>query len=254
MSNAEPKLTQGPVGQHLVHMTVPVLFGIFTMMLQTFIDTWFIGQVGDDELAALGFAFPVLMIVTSVAIGLGAGTSSVVARAFGASNQRRARRLSTDSLILSFLVTTVISIIGYLTIEPLFGLMGVPDYMMHLVHGYMTILYIGVPFVVVGMVGMASMRATGDTRLPSSLMVLAAVINIILDPLLIFGIGPFPEMGLNGAALAALIARGAIFVGTVYFMRTRLDMLTFNKPDPDELRKSWATFCMSAFRRWQRTP
>ena len=240
MASAQARLTQGSVGRHLVDMAVPVLFGIFTMMSQAFADMWFIGRVGDRELAALSFAFPILMIVTSVAIGLGAGTSSVVARAIGAHNHRRARRLATDSLILSFGITAIISAIGYLTIEPLFKLLGAPDDMIPLISGYMTILYSGVPFVVVGMVGMSSMRATGDTRLPSMLMVIASAANIILDPILIFGIGPIPAMGLKGAALAALLARASIFGGTLYFMRTRLDMLTFNKPDPGELRSSWA--------------
>ena len=239
MASAQARLTQGSVGRHLVDMAVPVLFGIFTMMSQAFADMWFIGRVGDRELAALSFAFPILMIVTSVAIGLGAGTSSVVARAIGAHNHRRARRLATDSLILSFGITATVSAIGFLTIEPLFKLLGAPDDMIPLIAGYMTILYSGVPFVVVGMVGMSSMRATGDTRLPSMLMVIASVANIILDPILIFGIGPIPAMGLQGAALAALLARAAIFVGTLYFMRTRLDMLTFNRPDPGELRRSW---------------
>ena len=240
MAQAEARLTQGPVGRHLVHMTAPVLFGIFTMMLQTFVDAWFIGQVGDRELAALGFAFPIIMVISSVAIGLGAGTSSVVARAIGAHNHRRARRLATDSLILSFIITAVVSAIGMATIGPLFRLMGAPDDMIPLIGGYMSILYVGIPFVVVGMVGMASMRATGDTRLPSMLMVLASIINMILDPILIFGFGPIPAMSLNGAALAALLARASIFVGTIYLMRHRLDMLTFNKPDFAELKKSWA--------------
>jgi len=221
-------------------MAVPVLFGIFTMMGQAFADMWFIGRVGDRELAALSFAFPILMIVTSVAIGLGAGTSSVVARAIGAHNHRRARRLATDSLILSFGITALVSALGFFTIEPLFTLLGAPADMIPLIAGYMTILYAGVPFVVVGMVGMSSMRATGDTRLPSMLMVIASVANVILDPILIFGLGPVPAMGLNGAAMAALLSRAAIFGGTLYFMRMRLDMLTFNKPDPGELRSSWA--------------
>ena len=239
MSKADALLTQGPVGRHLVHMAMPVLLGILMMMGQTFIDAWFIGKVGDRELAALGFAFPIIMVISSVAIGLGAGTSSVVARAIGAHDHRRARRLATDSLFLSFGVTVIVSFIGILTIWPLFRLLGAPDDLIPLIAGYMRILYVGVPFVVVGMVGMASMRATGDTRLPSMLMVLAALINLVLDPLLIFGIGPFPAMGLDGAAVAALLARGAIFGGTVYLMRSRLDMLTFNKPDIVELRKSW---------------
>ena len=240
MASPQARLTTGAVGRHLVDMTVPVLFGIFTMMMQGFVDAYFVGRLGDRELAALSFAFPVLMIVTSVAIGLGAGTSSVVARAIGAHNHRRARRLATDSLILSFGITAVICTAGYLTIEPLFRLLGAPEDMLPLIGGYMRILYAGVPFVVVGMVGMSSMRATGDTRLPSMLMVIAAAANIALDPILIFGFGPIPAMGLKGAAMAALLARAAIFIGTLYLMRMRLDMLTFNKPDPGELRKSWA--------------
>jgi putative MATE family efflux protein len=239
MAAPQARLTQGSVGRHLVDMAVPVLFGVFTMMAQAFADMWFIGRVGDRELAALSFAFPILMIVTSVAIGLGAGTSSVVARAIGSHNHKRARRLATDSLILSFGITATLSAIGFLTIDPLFTLLGAPAGMIPLIAGYMTILYAGVPFVVVGMVGMSSMRATGDTRLPSMLMVIASVVNVILDPILIFGVGPIPAMGLNGAAMAALLSRAAIFGGTLYFMRKRLDMLSFDKPDPGELRSSW---------------
>ncbi len=239
MSAPKPRLTEGPVGRHLVDMTLPVLLGITTMMAQGLIDTWFIGRVGDAELAAFGFSFPILMIVTSVAIGLGAGTSSVVARAIGANDHRRARRLSTDSLLLSFLIVAAVSFVGVLTIGPLFRLLGAPDDLIPLIRGFMTILYAGVPFIVVGMVGMASMRATGDTRLPSGLMILAAILNVILDPILIFGLGPVPAMGLNGAATAALIARASIFIGTLYLMRYRLDMVSFDRPDPVELRKSW---------------
>lgn len=240
MESRKAKLTEGSVGRHLVNMTAPVLLGIATMMGQSFIDTWFLGKVGVDALAAFSFGFPILMIVTSVAIGLGAGTSSVVARAIGSNDLRRARRLATDSLFLSFLITAIVAIIGVVTINPLFRLLGAPEEMIPMIRGFMLILYGGVPFIVVGMVGMASMRATGDTRLPSTLMILAAILNVILDPILIFGVGPIPAMGLNGAAMASLLARGALFVGTLYLLLHKLDMVSFNKPDPVELRKSWA--------------
>ena len=114
-----------------------------------------------------------------------------------------------------------------------------PDELMPLIRGFMTILYIGVPFIVVGMVGMASMRATGDTRLPSKIMIIGSILNVALDPVLIFGLGPIPALGLNGAALAALIARGMIFLAALYLLRYRLDMVSFNRPDPAELRSSW---------------
>jgi putative MATE family efflux protein len=239
MAKKTSRLASGPVGRHLIDMTVPVLFGIATMMGQALIDAWFIGQVGVDALAAYSFGFPILMIVTSVAIGLGAGTSSVVARALGNHDRRRARRLSTDSIILSFLVTAFIAGIGIFTIDPLFRMLGASEELLPLIRSFMTILYLGVPFIVVGMVGMASMRATGDTRLPGKLMVIASVLNIILDPILIFGIGPVPALGLDGAALAALIARGAIFVGTVYFLRVRLRLLVLSLPSREVLFRSW---------------
>ncbi len=213
MQKERARLTEGAVGQHLVSMTTPVLLGIATMMGQALIDAWFLGRVGDRALAAHAFSFPILMIVTSVAIGLGAGTSSVVARAIGAEDHRRARRLATDSLLLSFLITAAVAMLGVVTIKPLFRLLGAPEDMIPLIRGFMIILYSGVPFVVVGMVGMASMRATGDTRLPSKLMILGSLFNVVLDPILIFGFGPVPAMGLNG--------------------------VSFDKPDPKELRKSW---------------
>jgi len=239
MESRTARLTQGPVGRHLVDMTLPMLLGITMMMAQSFIDTWFLGRVGDRALAGYSFGFPILMIVTSVAIGLGAGTSSVVARAIGAENHSRAKRLVTDSLILSFLITGIISLIGIATIEPLFRLLGAPEDMIPMIRSFMTILYSGVPFVVVGMVGMSSMRATGDTRLPSKLMIAGAILNVILDPIFIFGVGPIPAMGLDGAATAGLIARGAIFIGALYLMLRKLDMVSFARPDVAELRNSW---------------
>ena len=220
-------------------MTLPVLGGIFAMMLQSFADTYFIGQVGSDQLAALSFAFPVLMVVTSVAIGLGAGTSSVVARAIGSHNQRRVRRLTTDSLIISFAITIVIVILGILLIDPLFRVMGAPPEMMPMIREYMLILYFAVPFVVVGMVGMSAMRATGDTVLPSILMVAASIGTILLDPVLIFGLGPIPAMELNGAALALALSRTILCLCGIAYLHWRLGMLSFSKPDMEELKESW---------------
>ena len=239
MEKRAPKLTEGSVGRHLVNMSLPMLFGITTMMAQAFIDTWFLGKVGDRALAAYSFGFPILMIVTSVAIGLGAGTSSVVARAIGSDDHARARRLSTDSLILSLIIAIVCAVVGMLTIDPLFAMLGAPADMMPTIRPFMMILYSAVPFIMLGMVGTASMRATGDTLLAGKLMIAAAILNILLDPIFIFGFGPIPEMGLNGAAIAGLLSRGAFFVVGTWYLRYRLDLVTFGKPDRAELRQSW---------------
>jgi len=239
MNNPRARLTQGSVARHLVNMTVPMLLGITTMMAQSFIDTWFLGRVGDRALAAYSFGFPILMIVTSIAIGLGAGTSSVVARAIGSEDHGRASRLTTDSLILALIITLAVSLLGALTVKPLFRMLGAPEDMILLIQGFMLILYAGVPFLVVGMVGMSTMRATGDTRLPSKLMIYGAILNVCLDPILIFGIGPLPEMGLNGAATASVISRATIFLWALYLMVYRLEMVSFRMPGAEELKKSW---------------
>lgn len=239
MTHKKTRLTEGPVGKHLINMTVPMLLGITTLMGQSFIDTWFISRVGVRSLAAYSFGFPILMIATSIAIGLGAGTSSVVARAIGKDDHERACRLATDSLLLGAVISVLIFVLGIITINPLFRLLGAPQEMLPLIRGFMTILYSGVIFVVVGMVAMSSMRATGDTRLPSLLMIGGALLNVALDPILIFGLGPAPAMGLNGAALATLIARAATLAGALYLMRFRLDTLSFKTPDRDVLRRSW---------------
>ena len=222
-----------------MNMAVPMLMGITTLMAQSFIDTYFLGMVGDRALAAYSFGFPILMIVTSVAIGLGAGTSSVVARAIGSNDHERAKRLSTDSLILSLIIAIVCAVVGVLSIDPLFRTMGAPEDMLPEIRSFMTILYGAVPFIVLGMVGTASMRATGDTVLPSKLMIGGAILNVILDPIFIFGLGPVPALGLNGAAIAGLISRGAFFVAGVYYLQHKLDLVTFRKPDPVVMRKSW---------------
>jgi putative MATE family efflux protein len=239
MASRSARLTQGPVGRHLVEMTVPMLLGITTLMAQSFIDTYFLGMVGDRALAAYSFGFPILMIVTSVAIGLGAGTSSVVARAIGADDHDRSKRLATDSLILSLLIAVLCMVVGILTIDPLFRALGAPEDMLPTIRTFMTILYSAVPFIMLGMVGTATMRATGDTRLPSKLMIGAAIINVILDPIFIFGLGPIPALGLNGAAIAGLLSRGIFFAVSTYYLWRHSDLLGFDRPEGAAMRRSW---------------
>lgn len=217
---------------------MPMIIGIATMMGQILLDAWFLGQVGDRALAAQGFGFPVLLIITSVAIGLGAGTSSVVARAYGADDDRLTRRIATDSLLLSFAATAVVAIAGIVTIDPLFTALGAPVDMLPMIRPFMTIMYLAVPFIVLGMVAMASIRATGNSKLPGKIMVAGAVCNVALSPLLIFGLGPLQGMGLNGAALAAFVCRGGVFFAAAWFMLNRMDLISLNKPNWPELSKS----------------
>ena len=235
----ESKLTEGPVSRHLVSMTAPMVGALFATMAFNLADTYFVGQLGPTQLAAVSFTFPVVMLLISLAIGLSAGTSSVIARAIGERNQSRVRHLVTDSLMLSAGLSILIAIVGFFTIEPLFRLLGADDTLLPMISDYMEIWYLGLVFMIVPMVAGSALRATGDARTPSLIMGVGALGNIILDPIFIFGFGPIPRMELQGAALASVTVRVLTFFWPMYLLHFREHMLTFEKPTWFGLKKSW---------------
>jgi putative MATE family efflux protein len=188
-------------------MTVPMVWAILGMMLFNVTDTWFVAQLGSDALAAMSFTFPVIMVMTSLGIGLMAGTSSVIARVVGSGDMGEVRRLAADAVTLALAASLVLSIAGIASLDWLFTLMGASPRVLLLIRDYMVIWYAGFVLVLVPMVGIGAVRATGDTKLQARLMLAAAAINLVLDPLLIFGWLGFPRLELQGAAIASLVAR-----------------------------------------------
>lgn len=213
--------------------------GIFAMMAFNLADTWFVSRLGTAELAAMAFTFPVVMIFMSLSIGLGAGTSSVLARALGGGNDREIRRIATDSMVLATLFVALLSVIGLLTIDPVFRLLGADDETLPLVREYMVIWYAGVAFLIVPMVGNSAIRATGNTKLPSLIMVGAAIVNVILDPILIFGAFGLPRLELQGAAIATVIARAFTLVLSLWVLHRVEHLLTLEIPTLAEMLDSW---------------
>jgi putative MATE family efflux protein len=201
-----------------------MVFGIVAVMSIALADTYFVGQLGTKPLAALSFTFPVTMTVTSLAIGLSAGSASVVSRAIGTRNHERVKRLSSDSIILALSIVIILSIIGYFTINPLFSLIGAKGETLDMVGRYMRIWYISMPFLVVPMVVNALIRSAGDAFWPSVIMICAALVNIGLTPLFIFGYGPIPAMDIEGAAIGTFIARAMTFflAGGVIIFREKM--------------------------------
>lgn len=233
------KLIDGNINKTLIGLTIPMLFGMMGMVAFNLVDTFFIGKLGINELAALSFTFPVVLIISSIALGLGAGTSAVISRAIGEGDHHRVQRLTTDSLSLSLLIVAVFSCIGFFTIDQTFKLLGATESTLPLIKQYMQIWYLGMIFVVVPMVGNNAIRATGDTKTPSAVMIFAVLINGILDPLLIFGIGPFPKLGITGAALATVFARMTTFVVSILILGLREKMITLKLPGLKLLWDSW---------------
>ena len=233
------KLTEGKPGRTIMALTGPMVVGMVGMVIFNLVDTWFVGRLGTKALAAMSFTLPVVMLQGSISMGLGVGASAAISRAIGAGDHEQVKRLTTDSLFLSVVIVVIFALIGLSTIDPLFRLLGSEGELLVLAKQYMRIWYVGVAFVVIPMIGNNAIRAAGNTAIPSGIMLVAIVVNVVLDPLLIFGIGPFPRMELAGAALATVIARSTTLVVSLLILRFRFDMLTAKIPRWRELQASW---------------
>ena len=232
-------LTEGPVGRRLFLLAAPMLGGTFAMTAFHLADTYFVSRLGTLQLAAMGFTFPVIMFVACIARGLGMGTTSVVSRAIGAGDHDGARRVTTHSLILAVAVVGFFSVVGLLTIGPVFRMLGASDEVLPLIRRYMVVWYSGIAFMIVPMMVNDVVRAAGDTVWPSLIMILAAGLNVVLDPILIFGLWGFPRLELQGAAVATVISRGLTLVAALLVLHFRHRLLDLSLPS---LRAMWASW------------
>lgn len=181
---------------------------------------YFIGQLGTKEIAAVTFTFPLTMALSSIGLGISIGTSSVIARIVGARDTESARKLATHSLILVGILMSVLSFLGWLAINPIFRTMGALPETIELIQVYLNIVFLSFPFMTVMMVAGSVMRANGSANIPGMAMTSAALLNLILDPILIFGLLGFPRLELEGAAWAVGISRIITCFAMLYFVRS----------------------------------
>lgn len=220
-------LTQGSLSSHLLRMTPPMIAAFFATMAFNLADTWFVSKLGTDQLAAMGFSFPLVMLYFSVSFGLALGVSSAVSQALGRGDERRVRQLTTYALLLTLVVMISLMIIGQSALDPLLNRMGAEPSVAPYVIEYMRCWLWFLPFIMLPMVGNNAIRATGDTLRPGLIMGFAALANVCMDPLFIFGWGPIPAMGMHGAALATGLARTMTLVLSLSLLQFRCHLLTF---------------------------
>ena len=236
---ADRDLTSGPVRGHLARLGLPMVFGIVGVLSISLADAYFLGRVGTAEQAAISYAFPVVLTLQSLGIGLSAGASSVASRAIGSGDEGEAKRLATDSVVLAVLLIAVLTGAGLAVVRPLFAALGAEGEVLASVVRYMRVWFFGLPFLVVPMVANGLIRANGDSVAPSAIMVLAAVVNLALDPVFIFGWGPVPRLEVEGAAWASLVSRAITFVAAMGVLVFRERLLTAARPAATELFASW---------------
>ncbi|MCO4773884.1 MAG: MATE family efflux transporter [Deltaproteobacteria bacterium] len=236
---AETKnLLEGDIGTTLKDLSVPMGVGVIFMILVNLIDTYWASRLGTDELAAMSFAFPVVGIVINVSIGLMIGTSVAVARVVGAGDDLTGRRLAAHSLILGFLLVGIVTGVGISTQDLLFSALGAPEELLPTISRFMTIWYGSAAVLIVPMMLNGVLRARGDAKTPRNVMIFAAVLNAIFDPILIFGWGPIPGYGLEGAAMATALSRVFTFIYAAR-IALKLNVLDLHIPSADELLTSW---------------
>ncbi len=211
-------LTQGAVPATLFKLTAPMMAGISANIVVSMLEIGFIGRLSTQHVAAISFTFPVVMMLSSIALGIGIGTSSVIARSVGAGSGDEVRRLGTHALLLVFAAMSVLALLGVLTIDLVFTALGAGPEVLPLIHGYLIIYYPTMLLFTLTMVAGNIMRANGNANVPGLVMTLGALANLAIDPILIFGWFGFPRLELAGAALAATLSRLGTAAVLLYYI------------------------------------
>ncbi|EIV8468068.1 MATE family efflux transporter [Vibrio vulnificus] len=230
-------LLSAPIAETLRKMTVPMIFGMVAILMFNLVDTFFISLLGTEALAAISYTFPVTFAVNCITMGIGVGLSTSIGRLLGQGEAHQAARFTTHGLLLAIVLVALASTLGFFTVPPLFTLLGAKEALIPLIGQYMHVWYLTIPLLVIPMAGNSAIRATGDTKTPAKIMMLAGLINGVLDPLLIFGVGPFPELGIQGAAIASAFSWLGALIGSFYVLIKRERLLGL--PQWPRLKEDW---------------
>ncbi|HDY7721994.1 TPA: MATE family efflux transporter [Vibrio vulnificus] len=230
-------LLSAPIAETLRKMTVPMIFGMVAILMFNLVDTFFISLLGTEALAAISYTFPVTFAVNCITMGIGVGLSTSIGRLLGQGEAHQAARFTTHGLLLAVVLVALASTLGFFTVTPLFTLLGAKEELIPLIGQYMHVWYLTIPLLVIPMAGNSAIRATGDTKTPAKIMMLAGLINGVLDPLLIFGIGPFPELGIQGAAIASALSWLGALIRSFYVLIKRERLLGL--PQWQRLKEDW---------------
>jgi len=204
--------TAGPVGSALILLSVPMVLEMAMESLFAVVDVFFVSRVGADAVATVGVTESMLTIVYTVAMGLGIGVTAVVSRRMGEKDEEGAAQAAAQAIALGLLISTAVGVFGYLNAERLLRVMGATPSMIESSLGYAQVMFAGNATVTLLFLNNAIFRGAGDPAIAMRVLWIGNGINMVMDPVLIFGLGPFPELGVTGAAVATNIGRGLAVV------------------------------------------
>lgn len=203
----ENKMGVMPVGRLLISMSWPAVISMIIHAMYNIIDSIFVGMISQSALAAITLIFPVQMLIIAVAVGTGIGLNSLISRRLGAGNILEADLAASHGLLIAVISGLLFAVSGLLFSGQYMKLYDASEYIVKNGTAYLTIVSMGSAFVFLQINSEKVLQATGNMLMPMFSNLTGAIINIVLDPFLIFGIGIFPRMGLTGAAIATVFGQ-----------------------------------------------
>jgi putative MATE family efflux protein len=206
--------TEGSVNKALFLLAIPMIMEMVMESLFALVDIFFVSRLGsEDAISTIGLTENFLYIIISIAFGISMPVTAMVARRIGENNKKAASDAAVQAIFLCLLISSTIGVFGFFYAEDLLRLMGGSEELIKEGLGYTRIILSLNVILMMLFVNNAIFRGAGDAAIAMRTLWLANGLNIILDPCLIFGLGPFPELGLKGAAIATCIGRG---IGVLY--------------------------------------
>lgn len=226
LKTTSDEILEGPILATLVRLVIPTTLALIFYTGFNFVDRFFVSRLGEVQLGAVGMAFPVQAVLIAVGNGLGSGASSLIARFVGAKEFGKANRVADQALFLVVICALVTMICGLFFMPGLFNALGASAQMRPYILSYLHIILVyGAFSQFLCMIGTEVVRGEGDTVTPMWSMLAGTLTNIILDPILIFGLGPFPALGIQGAAIATVAAQVVSCMVLAYAFLSRKNLV-----------------------------